>query len=203
MPSRKAILLSVGLAMVLYVLLVIRWPGVREGYRWFFAETTEIVYGKFGASGVVSCKPAVGQGEADLDVMLGKRIKGRIGEAPVAIDTGRTGYVPNAVLITLVLASPISWKRKWRALLLGWILVNIFVIFRTGTMLLYWFISPGPIRLYEFSPLGQRIVAASYEFFFFGPACTCIVPALIWALVTFRTTDFERPTANGRNPRTK
>ena len=53
----------------------------------------------------------------------------------LGVDSVRQGYVPTAVLVALVLAMPLARRRKWRALLIGVSLVQVFVATRIAPRL--------------------------------------------------------------------
>ena len=180
------------LTLVIYVLLIVRWPGLREAYRATYCAAGEAVFGRTGSRGEVRFEPRPDDKINDVDLILGKRTTQGIGEVPAEMSSGRVGYAPLAALIALVLATPVSWKRRGWALLWGFILVNVFVAWRTGLRILFLFSTPSPIRLYEPGPFLSKLLNASYEFFFLAPACTFFVPAVIWVVVTLRSGDFDR-----------
>jgi hypothetical protein len=110
----------------------------------------------------------------------------------LGVNSVRQGYVPIAVLVALMLATPIAWRRKWRALALGLLLVQGFVVLRVAVALLVGFsrVGLGGRRLLEVSPpvawglrRADQILAADLH-------TTYIAPLLIWALVVvwFRAT---------------
>ena len=189
MRPLKIIFRFFALALLLYVILIIPWPGAREGYRAIYQTAGRALFARFGAGGVVRYESRANDELYDLDVVLGKR---GVGEVPAKMDSRRVGYVPVAVIVALVLASPVPWGRKWRALVWGLALVNLFVMFRSILQLLYLYSNPSPVRLYELSPFWDTLLARTYELFFLAPACTSMVPALVWVVVTFRREDVHR-----------
>ncbi|MBU0718111.1 MAG: hypothetical protein KJ749_07680 [Planctomycetes bacterium] len=192
MPHLKTLLRFSSLALLVYVVLILPWPGVRETYRAGYCATGEFLFGRFGSSGVVRYEPRAKGGLEDVDVILGKRTKLGTGEAPVAMSTGRVGYVPAAVVVALILATPIPWRRKWRALVWGLVLVNLFVAFRSALQLLYWFSVPTPVQIHQPGPFWAAVLSAAYEFLFIAPACSFLVPVLVWAMVSFRPVNIDR-----------
>lgn len=179
------------LTVVIYVLLIVRWPGVREAYRAAYCATGETFLGRFGSDGVVRFEPRTDDQINDVDLVLGKRTAQGIGEVPAEMSSGRVGYAPLAALVALVLATPVPWARRGRALLWGFILVNLFVMLRTALRILFLFSTPSPIRLYEPGPFLSKVLSCSYEFFFLAPACSFFVPAVVWVVVTVRSGDFD------------
>ena len=178
--------------LVIYVLLIVRWPGVREAYRAAYCATGEALFGRFGSHGVVHFESRTGDKINDVDLVLGKRTPQGIAEVPAEMSSGRIGYAPLAAVVALVLATPVPWPRRWQGLLWGFLLVNLFVVLRTGLRILFLYSAPSPIRLYEPGPFLSKLLASSYEFFFLAPACSFFVPAVVWVVVTVRSRDFDR-----------
>lgn len=168
------------------------WSGPREGYRSVFIATIHGVYGRFGSEGLVQCEKLDIDAVDDVNLFLGKRMGTRIGEIPVAVSTSRLGYAPIAFLIALVVATPIPWRRKWRSLAWGLVLVEAFVVIRSGLLIAYWFGSPGPIRLYTPGAVSGWIIATAYEFLALAPGASFLVPTLVWAAVSWRADDIRR-----------
>lgn len=98
-------------------------------------------------------------------------------------------YMPAVTLIALVLATPIPWRRKPAALLIGLTLIAVFVVVRLAVVLIDGFRGDEPHCLFQLQPLwaglfdlGARIVAVE-------PATTYLAPLLIWLVVTVRRED--------------
>lgn len=118
----------------------------------------------------------------------------------MAVSTANLGYAPIAFLIALVVATPIPWRRKWQSLVWGLILVEAFVVIRSGLLIAYWFGSPGEIRLYTPGAVSGWIIATAYEFLTHAPGASFLAPTLIWAAVTWRADDVRRLLDNVRFP---
>ena len=100
----------------------------------------------------------------------------------------RQGYVPTAVLVALMLATPIAWRRKWRALALGLLLVQGFVALRVGVALLAGFsrVGLGDRRLLDVSPAAVWGLKRADQILAGDLHMTYIAPLLIWILVVVR-----------------
>ena len=190
MSLAKTVTLFLLITAGVYTVLVLPIPGVREAYRDGFLAVAQWVFHPFGQNGLVRFEPRTGDAEMDAVVTMGKR--GVYLGQPVAIDTGRVGYVPTVELIALVLATPIPWSRRWRALVLGLVLVSLFVVFRMWLVLLFTYSQDLPMRLYTPGPFWNKLLAGCNEFFFISPTCSFLVPALIWAVVSLRREDITR-----------
>ena len=187
MPSLKAIGTFCLVALLAYMLLTVRWPGVPEAYRDLFLSTMRGLFETFGDKGLVNFDALADDVGNDAVITMGKRGV-ELGQG-VAISSWMVGYVPTAELVALVLATPISWSRKWRALCWGLILVNLFVLFRFWLVLLFAYSQNVPYRQYVPGPFWAKVLAGSHEFFFVAPTCSFLVPVLIWIVVALRSED--------------
>ena len=177
--------------LMIYGVLCIPWPGVRRGYAALYRSAGNFLFGSFGSEGVVRLRPAhTGQGRFDSEIQVHKRGSPSTGTIPH--ESIMTGYLPMAETIALVLATPIPWRRRWKALLYGVLLVNGFVALRMCIRLLYWFSVEQPWALYKPGLFWNKVLARVYEFIAVAPTCTFLVPVLIWILVTFRREDVRR-----------
>lgn len=178
------------LAVLYNIVLLFPWATVRNGYQVLFINAGKTLFTNFGSQGLVEIEKRLPhhQGDNDCLVLLGRRAILTGGEVP--IHTGRVGYVPNAVLTALVLATPVPWSRRLIALFLGLVAINSFIVLRMVLLLLYWFSRPVPFRLFEPAPFWNSVLSGAYEYFFVAPTCSFLIPMLIWMLVAFRTQDF-------------
>ncbi len=220
LPGRT-VLRSFLLAVGIYVLLAVPWPGLRGAYRAAFRSVVSGVFAEFGSEGKVRVEyptekdranPAFRPGLEDLVVALERRtvtwedIKQPDGSTKrlpvteggalrVAIETGRVGYVPTALVIALVLATPMPWSRRLKSLVWAIVFVNLFVVVRVALLLTYSFAQDSPLQQFHLSALTGKVLAFTYEFLFVSPTGTVLVPALIWAIVSFTREDVANLTA--------
>lgn len=178
------------LCLVFYALLMAPWPGMMDGYRAFFRAGGNLVFGRFGAAGSVSFKqiPA-GDHAKDTTLVLRKR---RVGKLERDIKSVYVGYRPTAFVIALALATPVPWRRRLWALLWCLILVNVFIAFRVGLVLLDDFSNNNPLALFSLGRAWKISLKALVLLFYRAPEMHYIVPAFIWLLVTFRRGDLSR-----------
>ncbi len=186
-------------SLLLCVLLNQPWPGLRTAYGVTFRLAANAMLGRIGTLGRVRFESTPNRGSYDVDAVLVKR---GVAEVPTALDSLSVGYFPTTILVAFVLAAPVPWSRKWRAMVWGLLLVELFVILRTGLMCLYYFSipPPNPVRLFEPGPWMQKLIDSSYEFFFVAPTCGWLVPLVIWILVTFRVDDVNRILQSSLSP---
>lgn len=186
MSPLKPVLRFLVIMLVVYNIFIWPWPGVHHSYRAVFMTMVHGIFGSIGEEGTVVCEPIKMTATQDVDLYLGNRV----GEAPVAINSRNLGYAPFAFFASLIVATPLPWTRKWRAAVWGVILLGLFVVFRIGLLIAYWFGAPTPIRLYDPGAF-EGLIAKSHEFLVVSPGGTFIVTALIWAVVTWRAEDIQ------------
>ena len=130
--------------LLYYVLLgVAPWPGVRDAYADLFRATGNAVFGSFGRTGHTLFQPA----PASLR-MWDTRVLFRFEASPrrsrLTYNAWISGWIPVATLVALVLATRISWSRRWKALngfcqLFVWgVIVTAVIIAARFTGILWW-----------------------------------------------------------------
>lgn len=202
MRALRTVSLFFLVALVVYSAIVLfPWSGPRRGYRAVFIATIHGVYGRFGSQGLVRCEKRDIDAVDDVNIYLGKRIGKRIGETPVAVSTARLGYAPLAFLVALVVATPVSWGRKWRSLAWGLVFVETFVVLRSGLLIAYWFGSPGEVRIYTPGEFSGWIIATAYELLAHAPGASFLIPTLVWVAVSWRADDVRKLLENVRFPK--
>ncbi len=188
MFPRKKIAGFVFRLVLFYGLLVAPWPGLQQAYSTVYRGACNAIFGSFGSGGVVRFGPsAKGRPGTHAEITV------RNVRSPTVATTSHsirfTGYLPAAEVLALILATPIPWSRRWKALVWGMILVNGFVLLRVWITLLYWFSRDQPWALYHPSPFWSKFIGGLFEFASVSPACSFVVPVLIWILVSLRDSD--------------
>lgn len=191
--------------LIVFVLLMAPWPGVAAWYGEAFRLGNQIAFPSFGSTRVVrfldlhslqpgDIPPGVEAPSAThvLDTLVELRSRDDPGHLGY-LRTGswQMGYRPTAFLIALVLATPLPWKRRGRALAWGLLVINLFVLARVGLTLLMGFSGESGVALIALSPWmrsGLEFVANFIVLEFEGDL---IIPAVIWFVVTFRRGDWE------------
>jgi hypothetical protein len=181
MFKRRPLLAFLVLFLPVYAVLMIPWPGVREYYR----------AGLIGAANIfLSCIPgdaayrlSADSTRPDVERAMLEIQHRTAGRAELRIDSGEVAYLPTALCIALILSTPVAWKRRIRALVVGFALVNVFIMFRLGVMAAF------SVNLLNAAARGipagrwSKAVAAFAEFIGVGPGLSCIVAVLIWMVV--------------------
>jgi len=186
----KTVLLFALKAAALYALFVVQWSGVTDGYRWLFRQAGNAMFYRVGDASVVRFEKIDGGAEGkDTRVMLQNRRSGQAGA--LEIRSLYFGYRPAVFMTALILATPIPWRRRGRALAWGLICVTLFVGLRLWLRVTDAFCDPNMLGLYEISALWRSLLHGVMLVVSLAPATTYFAPLIIWGLVTFRREDWS------------
>lgn len=176
--------------LLYYVLLgVAPWPGLRDAYLDLFRAGANAVFGSFGQSGRTEFAPAP-ESLPRWDTYVRFSIAGTPMWVRVAYHAWIAGWIPVATLVALVLATRIPWSRRWKALVWGLVWTHVFVLFRVFVFVLFGFSGPPLLPLLSVGPFGHKVLEVALEVVSVSVATSCVVPVLIWFLVTFRSEDW-------------
>lgn len=102
----------------------------------------------------------------------------------VSINLFRESYLPISILISLIVATAASWKRKWKSLILGLILIKLYVLFKVFILTFECNDTPD-FFIIKFPAFINWIIFESSKFLkLTGFSSTIIIPIIIWFLVT-------------------
>lgn len=175
--------------LLFFLALMILWSGVGATYGRAFRAMGNLLFARFGTDGLVRFQRSEGSNtEDDLEVMLMNRGNGA--ESTFAGSSRLQGYKPTAFLLALILATPVSWKRRGRAVLWGTVWINVYVSLKTAVFLLARFSDENALALYAPGPLARGLLGYLEWLFVISFAAWLIVPLPIWALVTLRRDDW-------------
>jgi hypothetical protein len=176
MCRARTILGFLGRFVIVFGLLTAPWPGWPEIYARCVRKTATAVYGTFGSEGIVQFAPNP-SGEKTVDTIIYVRNREKLGaDEPGTVGSHefdcRVGaYFPTALVIALVLATQISWRRRLAAL--GWGICD----------------RPS-LGLFAVSPFWRRVVSFWYEIFIALLGGRYAAAVLIWILVSIRRDDW-------------
>ncbi len=183
----KPILKFLVIFFVVFVILILPWPGLRGGYAAVYRWIGNTCWSSFSSVAAMRFEP-LEPGEIDdaegRDTKL--TFRHRTVQAPpftMAVNTRFQGYTPTAFVIALILASPVPWKRRLLALLIGIVLVSAFVAFRQ-----YVFIAN---VIYQPEGVMGKVREFAYWVFVESFAGVFVIPLVIWLVATFRRRDLE------------
>jgi hypothetical protein len=179
-----------------YGLLVLAWPLLRPVFRPCYCALGNLLFGDglLGGEASAHFRPLElsGQGDVELDIGL---VLTKRGPPPVTArmenNSRLVGYMPMVSLVAFVLASPIPWKRRRRALLIGLALVSAFVAVRMAIPILRDFSNPDALQVFRPGASARRLLEIAERALLRAPASFFVVPIFLWILVAFRREDWE------------
>lgn len=171
--------------LIVFAALILPRVGLQEAYAAFFRASGNAVSLLRSYGSEVSVRfeglPA-DDSQLDTRIVFTHRQSG----ATESWDVGTRfqGYTPTAFVVTLVLATPLPWSRRWRALVWSLLAISAFVALRQFIFIASVIYHPGPW------------VAWALDFAFWvgveSFAGVFVIPLGIWILVSFRRSDLEK-----------
>ena len=178
--------------ILFYALLVIPWPGVKEGYGYVFRAGGNTFFRSFGSAGRVYFHPItdqpVGKDAKDTAAKLENIKSGARGT--MDMNSRLMGYLPTAFAAALILATPVPWSRRLWALLWGVLLMSGFAGFELALRLLDAFSDKNVLAVFSLGPVGKASVVILMKVLAMSPVSAYIAPIFVWILVTFRRGDW-------------
>jgi len=179
------------ISFLAYGIMSIPSKKVDNEYGKFYRSFSGFVFNKCSSSAIYRLKKTT---KADYSmIMVGNRdLAGKGGDVQGIKDefsTRTRGFLPMILLFSLILASPVKIKRKFFAILTGFIIVTFWVMVKQWIYNLY-LMSENPIlNLVHFSETGKKTIIFLYQDIVISltPSFTFVVIA--WLLVTFRMED--------------
>ena len=175
--------------LVIYALLAIPWPGIKAGYAAIFRAGGNLIFGSLVSGGSVHFHPMLEpQDKFDTHIHF---VNLRSGEKKKLLTSSRNpGYLQTAFLVSLVLATPVPWRRRLWALLWGLIPLNMAIAGRLLVRVLYMF-SSARLSLLAPGPPWENVLQRANDFAAGDVVMMLMLPVFIWILVSFRRDDFR------------
>jgi hypothetical protein len=164
-----------GRAALWFVLFVLPWPGVPEWYTGVAADGLGVALAKQGPPVDVEFRPAEpGSGSWEVRTRVTETRTGRSLET--ALDERRTGYLPAAVFLALVLASTFRWRQK--AVLAA---TGLFAVHLLSLLPILAFLSGRlPIVAYDLGTVPRVLVDVLYRSLVAPLGMAYALPGLLW-----------------------
>jgi len=187
-PTRRiaAFALRVGL---IWAAFAAAWPLLAPVYRPLYCTMANLAFRNGEARAEFSVTRAP-QGDHDVDILLTRRSQSGV-EGEVQHSSRLSGYLPMITLVAFVLASPISWSRRRKALLVGLLFVGLYVLLRIWVPIWRDFSNPNALQVYDPGGFGRWLMGVLQRSVVDAPASWFVVPIFIWVGVAFRRTDWE------------
>lgn len=201
MLRTKPLLFFIIKAAVIYILLAAPVSFFDDVYGKIYRKCATTLFHRFHGKGFAQFTE--GEYKAIIRVNVGNLDQVRKNNtAPTTygyLNIRYLGYLPTILLITLILASPVTWKRKAMALILGLLLLNAIIIMEQWLHLMFLSIRATWLNLVYFSETKKNIINLAYNYLVRMQGISRFLVVLIWLLVTFRKADLKiliRPSGN-------
>lgn len=186
--ERRRWLRAAGLFVAL--LLVGAWPIdlARRGFSAAYAATanvlvTAVTFGRGGHARLAALDRPRERGpgeEVSADANLLLAVDGYEGELPVGVSLRRDAYLPLLIVLAAVVAAPLPWRRKGRALLVG--LPAVFALTLVSLWLLVMWLFTHQLRgVYTAVPARDWLLDLIFRAFLLPPGHRFLVPFLLAA----------------------
>jgi hypothetical protein len=174
----------------LYAVLVAPWPGWERVGGAYFRGLADCVFGGVGTDREISFEALPERPGRARAVIVNPALMDRNGAGPVRnldLNLDQLAIRPLALLVALIVATPVSWRRRGWAVILGLLLLHLCLLAFMGYCI---WVESGEVHLVEFSP-GGKAVAMGIEDAMLSQAVIAL-PVLLWVLVTLRQEDGSR-----------
>jgi len=190
--------------ILFYALLMVPWPGVREGYGYVYRACGNTFFRCFGSAGRVYFAPISpvpeGKDAKDTAVTL-ENIQTRGARGTMDMNSRLMGYLPTAFVAALILATPVPWPRRLWALLWGILLMSGFAGVELALRLLDAFSDKNVLTVFTLGSAAKGTVVILLKVLGMSPVTAYIAPIFVWVLVTFRGGDWAKILASPTSPR--
>jgi len=177
-------------AIGLFTLLILSWTWVGGAYGVAFREGANLFFQFFGRTDV-EFRPNV---EVALERDTALYVEDGIVDGEqrywgATLHSFHYGFVPSAIFLALVLATPVAWPRRLHCLLFGGLLLYAFVSARLALFLTF---HTNERAREAGSSWWDRAVFHATGVLNSEPTVYALVPVLIWGAVLLRRSDLDR-----------
>ena len=187
MFQHKQAIKSFFVFILIYGLAIVPWPGLDSAYSKFYRVGSALLSEALGMGSYVGFHPSDNL-ERDIKIVFSDADRKPF--KAVAISSRSSGYIFTAFIAGLILATPISWKRKSLALFWGMIVVHCFLALKMMILVLYVF-SQAQYSPIVFNPFWVKVLFLAQQAFMNNIVFCLIVSVFIWLGVSFRRKDLS------------
>ena len=201
-PNLNPLVRFLGLFAVCYALLIAPWPNSRELYSGYFCSFARLVFSEYRGNRILRFNTVpVDQRNRTLDIRITLANRDQLdanssGHAIMLdLDSRGIGWVPTALLLSLVIASPVSRSRRTCALVWGLLAIHALILLSIQVYIWNQVDASNGLNLIALSPFWKTIVSGMEETLVTQLGASFVLPLLIWILSTFRAEEVRSLTA--------
>ena len=174
--------------VLIYGLFILPWPGVRSAYASFYRTCGSLAFGGLVPGGHVQFQPLPYQpGGPDTRIQY---VNLQTGEEVSRKGSSRNpAYRQTVFLISLILATPVSWRRKLLTLCWGLLLMHLAIFCKLFIMTLDGFSIVG-VTLWGSASSWNKALTQASKMAVHDVVMLTLIPVFIWILVSFRRKDW-------------
>jgi hypothetical protein len=185
--QHKQAIISFFVFIFIYGLAMIPWPGLDAAYSRVYRTGSTFLSEALGTGDYVRFHPS-NNIERDIKIIFFNPDQQPF--KAVAISSRNSGYIYMAFIAALILATPVSWKRRGLALFWGMIAMHCFLALKMAILILYVF-SHAQHSPIVFGPFWKRLLFLAHQAFLNNMVFCLIVSVFIWMAVSFRREDLN------------
>ena len=193
MPRSKTLLLFLLKSVIIYTLLSLPFSFYDGHMEIFTGKIAGTFFGKFREGGFVLFSETKEPTKTHINagIYAYTRPDGSCDTATDDIISRYLGYIPTILLISLVLSSPVPWRRRLVALAAGLFLVTMLILLKQWISLLWLCEINTWLKFPHFTGIGKKLLSFANTFIAASSSTLLYFVVAIWLLVTFRVEDFK------------
>jgi hypothetical protein len=167
MISLRKLIFSFAAFIAVYLLLLLPQVNMNGIYAEQFCKLGNYLYEDFPHGGYVRLTTQTDKGKNDVSLFLSKASwieNGKLTGVSTNKASDRIGYLITAFFLALVIATPVTWKRKLVALSVGLVLVTAFVMLKLYIIILQAYTQVDWFGLFQ-EPSAMQSIQFWYENF--------------------------------------
>ncbi len=193
-PARPLIRFACIFALA-YGALIAPWPRWNALYGGYFRAFNGAVLSSEGPGRIVRFQASPPGSTLDTEIVVAAAGQdsagGKVKALRLMLDSRGVGWIPTALIVSLVVATQVPWARRLWALLAGTVLVHVFIILTSAAYIWDETLAPIGPGASAAARLGHWVADGLVETFVVQLGASFVVPAVIWLLVTFNRGDLE------------
>jgi hypothetical protein len=197
-PDFKPVLRFLCWFIPVYALLIAPWPGSRDLYSSYLRSVARLVLAENNSRRILRFEEvplAKRNHTLDTRITVANRqqldASGSGRAVMLDLDSHGIGWVPTALLIALIVATPVTWTRRTWALLWGLLALHAVILVSIQVYIWNQSDTTSGLDLIVLTPFWKTIVSGLEETLVTQLGASFAIPVLIWILATFRVEDLQ------------